>query len=149
MRAQQMISDAEETRALRDEVVLRAEDAHEAMEGLGFVKPVWAELQRRIGSGAAGQGGVRVTTTLDLDLQLQADCLARSQPACKATVASDASRRRWSPCRSLLLPLRPGDSGVDHGTPRRRGRARSFKGEVLARWAGPTRGWQPEPLWRP
>ena len=122
MRAEGMISDADETRALRDEVVLRAEDAREAMEGLGFVKPVWAELQRRIGSGAAGQGGVRVTTTLDLDLQLQADCLARSQ---LARMQGDDATRMFpaadeSPCvaASLLPPLRPGDSGVDHGIDR-------------------------------
>ena len=119
MRAEGMISAADETEAQREVLSLRTEDAREAMEGLGFVELVWGELQRRIGSAAAAQGGVHVHTTLDIDLQLQADCVARTQlarmqggEATTVLPAADAS-----PCvaASLLPPLRPGDSGVDHG----------------------------------
>jgi membrane peptidoglycan carboxypeptidase len=88
------------------------------MQGLGFVEAVWQELRARVGPGAATQGGARVITTLDLDLQLQDDCVARSYLArmdggdpLSVLPAADGS-----PCAaaSLLPPLRPGDSGVDH-----------------------------------
>ena len=119
MRREGMISAADEAEAQREVLSLRSEDAREAMEGLAFVELVWSELQRRIGSAAAAQGGVHVHTTLDIDLQLQAECVARTQlvrmqggEATTVLPAADAS-----PCvaASLLPPLRPGDSGIDHG----------------------------------
>lgn len=118
MRSQGWITADEERAAQREPIHLRAEKARRAMQGLGFVQIVWEELRARIGAGAAAQGGVRVVTTLDLDLQLQADCLARSHLArmeggdpFSVLPAADGS-----PCAaaSLLPPLRPGDSGVDH-----------------------------------
>lgn len=118
MRSQGFITAEEEREAQRQVIRLQAEEARQAMAGLGFVQAVWEELRTRIGAGAAAHGGVRVVTTLDLDLQLQADCVARSYLArmeggdpFRVLSAADGS-----PCAaaSLLPPLRPGDSGVDH-----------------------------------
>jgi membrane peptidoglycan carboxypeptidase len=118
MREQGRIT-AEQARRAKDEpITLQANEARRAIQGLGFVSVVWEELRARIGAGAAAQGGARVVTTLDLDLQLQADCVARSYlvrmeggDPFAVLPAADGS-----PCAaaSLLPPLRPGDAGVDH-----------------------------------
>src|SRR3990170_3845844 len=78
MRLQGLITGAQEQAAQAEVIPLQADEARQAMQGLGFVQVVWEELRARIGAGAAAQGGARVITTLDLDLQLQADCVARS-----------------------------------------------------------------------
>jgi membrane peptidoglycan carboxypeptidase len=119
MRGQGWITAEQERAGLAELLPLQDDEARQAMQGLGFVQVAWEELRARIGAGAAAQGGARVITTLDLDLQLQADCVARSYLArmdggdpLSVLPAADGS-----PCAaaSLLPPLRPGDSGVDHG----------------------------------
>jgi membrane peptidoglycan carboxypeptidase len=118
MREQGWITAAQERQAKGETIRVQADEARRAIQGLGFVSAVWEELRARIGGGAAAQGGARVITTLDLDLQLQADCVARSHLArmeggdpFAVLPAADGS-----PCAaaSLLPPLRPGDAGVDH-----------------------------------
>jgi len=118
MRSQGWITRQQERTAQAEPLPLQAAEARQAMQGLGFVQVAWQELRERIGAGTAAQGGARVITTLDLDLQLQADCVARSYLArmdggdpLSVLPAADGS-----PCAaaSLLPPLRPGDSGVDH-----------------------------------
>lgn len=117
MRLQGMITSREEEEAGRTTVSPQGEAAGRSMQGLGFVKVVWDELRSRVGAGA-GQAGARVVTTLDLDLQLQADCVARSYEARMAggDPVSVLPAADGSPCAaaSLLPPPRPGDSGVDH-----------------------------------
>jgi len=118
MRSQGLITAVQERAALAEVIPLQADEARRAMQGLGFVQVVWEELRARIGAGAAAQGGARVITTLDLDLQLQADCVARSYVARMdgGDPLSVLPAVDGSPCAaaSLLPPLRPGDSGVDH-----------------------------------
>ena len=118
MRAQGWITAEQERQAALELVLVQADEARRSMQGLGFVQVVWDELRRDLGAAAAAQAGARVVTTLDLDLQLQADCVARSHLARMAggdpfavLPAADGS-----PCAaaSLLPPLRPGDSGLDH-----------------------------------
>lgn len=80
---------------------------------------VMAQIAEGLGPGLADRGGLRVWTAMDYDLQLQAECLVRTQvlrlsggdpgavvPASDGTACVAAS---------LLPPLRPADVGVDHG----------------------------------
>jgi membrane peptidoglycan carboxypeptidase len=76
------------------------------------------ELETLLGESAIGRSGLRVTSSLDYDLQLQADCALRTQktrlggaPASSVEPSEDGS-----PCvaSGLLPPLRPGDAEVDH-----------------------------------
>jgi len=116
------IAQAEAAEARAEAPKLRVETAREAMQGLAFVEAAWRELRQRIGPGAAAQGGVRVVTTLDLDLQLQADCVLRTHLARMAggDPTSIVGAADGSPCvaASLLPAVRPGDVGVDHGLER-------------------------------
>lgn len=77
------------------------------------------QLADLLGPGFASRGGLRIVTSLDLDLQLQAACVAASQAArlsgeLPGTILPAAD---GSPCvaASLLAPLRPGDAGIDRG----------------------------------
>ncbi len=78
-----------------------------------------AQLAETLGPGFAERGGLRVITALDYDLQLQADCLARTHvlrlsggdPSAVVTAEDGAA----CVAAALLPPLRPGDVGVDHG----------------------------------
>ncbi len=119
MREYGMITRAQEVEAGQTAVVVRSREAREALGGMGFVETVWRELSRQVGETSGSQGGLRVVTTIDLDLQLQLDCLARTYLArmgggdpTQTSPAVDGS-----PCASasLLPPIRPGDVGVDHG----------------------------------
>lgn len=114
-----MISAAQAAEARREPMGLRSEEALRASAGPGFVGAVWEELSRRVGAGAASQGGLRVVTTIDLDLQLQVDCLTRTQLARmnrgEPTLVLPAADGSHCVAASLLPPVRPGDAGVDHG----------------------------------
>lgn len=118
MRQQGMISAQDASSAASAPLTIQVERAGEALTGLGFLPAVWAELQARLGAGPSIQGGARVITTLDLDLQLQADCVVRTHLARMSgespTVMEPAVD--GSPCvaASFLPPLRPGDVGIDH-----------------------------------
>ena len=77
-----------------------------------------AELEALLGVRAIGRSGLRVTSSLDYDLQLQADCALRTHKArlSGAPAASVEPSADGSPCvaSGLLPPLRPGDAEVDH-----------------------------------
>jgi membrane peptidoglycan carboxypeptidase len=106
--------------ALSESLVPRA--AEEVRAGLwtaGFEGYALRQLEALFGANFALRGGLKVFTTLDVDLQLQAECvgqthLRRMQGEGAAVVqpASDGSR-----CEAaFLLPtLRPIDVGTDHG----------------------------------
>jgi membrane carboxypeptidase/penicillin-binding protein len=106
--------------ALSETLVFRS--AQEVRAGLwttGFEGYALRQLEALLGANFALRGGLKVFTTLDVDLQLQAECvgqthLRRMQGEGAAVVqpASDGSR-----CEAaLLLPtLRPIDIGTDHG----------------------------------
>lgn len=94
-----------------------------AEQEAGLAIEAFARLARQrlgslLGPGYADRGGLRVTTTLDYDLQLQTDCLAQTHIARMSggdpgaiVPTSDGSA---CVAASLLIPLRPGDAGVDH-----------------------------------
>lgn len=116
------LSSSEQEAARREPLELQREAARRSAENVGFVDAVWKDLTDRFGSGAAAQGGGRIITTLDLDLQLQADCVVRTHLARMAgePPTSVAPAADGSPCvaASFLPPVRPGDAGVDHGLDR-------------------------------
>ena len=76
------------------------------------------ELEEILGLHAIGRSGLRVTSTLDNDIQLQADCALRSHQArlSGAPAASVEPSADGSPCvaSGLLPPLRPSDAELDH-----------------------------------
>ncbi len=93
----------------------------EAVQGSSFEsfgRLVLAQLGEGLGPGFVDRGGLRVLTTLDYDLQLQAECLARTQvlrlSGADAAAVAPASDGTACIAAGLLPPLRPGDVGVDH-----------------------------------
>lgn len=112
----------EARRARQEELQVRREESHRALDGLGFVVHAWNELKDRLGPGLALQGALTVVTTLDTDLQLQTDCLLRTQLGRLAggEATGVAAAADGSTCVAAgLLPLpRPGDAGRDLGAAR-------------------------------
>ena len=108
--------------ASRGTVTVRSEEARRALDGLGFVVHAWNELKARLGQGLALQGALTVVTTLDTDLQLQTDCLVRTQLVRLAggdPAAVEAAADGSTCVAAGLLPLlRPGDTGRAHGVDR-------------------------------
>lgn len=117
-----LLTPGEADEASRQAVTVRSEEARRSLDGLGFVVHAWNELKARLGSGLALQGALTVVTTLDTDLQLQTDCVVRTQlsrlgggdPAA-VQAAADGSA---CVAAGLLPLLRPGDTGRDHGADR-------------------------------
>jgi membrane peptidoglycan carboxypeptidase len=118
----ELLTAAEIDAASRDSVTVRSEEARRALDGLGFVVHAWNELKARLGQGLALQGALTVVTTLDTDLQLQTDCVVRTQLARLAggdPAAVEAAADGSTCVAAGLLPLlRPGDTGRDHGVER-------------------------------
>jgi membrane peptidoglycan carboxypeptidase len=84
-----------------------------------FVRLAREQMADLLGPEYAYRGGLRVVTSLDLDLQQQAACVAATQAARLSgeqpgTIIPAAD---GSPCvaASLLAPVRPGDAGIDRG----------------------------------
>lgn len=104
--------------AVASPLALLPDEREEAPAGEAFAMAAQEQLQEVLGPGYVHRGGLRVITTLDYDLQLQAECLAQTQvlrlsgenPGTIAP-ASDGSA---CVSASLLPPLRPGDADVDH-----------------------------------
>jgi membrane peptidoglycan carboxypeptidase len=90
----------------------------ENVRAASFSQMALGQLAELLGPGFAHRGGLRVTTTLDYDVQLQAECVSRTQLARlsgadpgEAVPAADGSA---CIAAGLLAPLRPSDAGVDH-----------------------------------
>jgi membrane carboxypeptidase/penicillin-binding protein len=88
------------------------------MRAAEFTAAAWQEMEALYGRDFIRRSGLRVITTLDYDLQLQAECVARTQLArlSEGTPAAVVNATDGSPCvaAGFLPPLRPGDVGVDH-----------------------------------
>lgn len=113
-----MIDGKQADEALSEEIELNDSEAvgdtgYDTLEAF-----LGVELEALLGAGAIGRSGLRVTSSLDYDLQLQADCALRTHRArlSGAPVASVEPSADGSPCvaSGLLPPLRPGDAEVDH-----------------------------------
>ncbi|MFI4981005.1 MAG: penicillin-binding protein, partial [Nevskiales bacterium] len=82
------------------------------------------QLVSMFGEDMVDRGGLHVVTTLDLDLQHQAECAARTQiarlsggdPKLVVAAEGDAGNGSTAPCLSagFLPPLGKSDIGVDH-----------------------------------
>lgn len=82
-----------------------------------FALYVRKELEKRFGPQQVLRGGLRVYTTLDLTMQRQAECLARTHIARLSGQAGPelaADELANCPAQAFLPPLRAGDVGVDH-----------------------------------
>jgi membrane peptidoglycan carboxypeptidase len=74
-------------------------------------------LQEAFGRELVGRSGLRVITSLDLDLQLQAACTLESQLARLGGAEAGtivAAGDEGCLAAGLLTPMRPGDAGADH-----------------------------------
>ncbi len=93
----------------------------EVQDGLrtsGFMAYAWDQMLAIMGPQFAHRPGMQVRTTLDLDLQIQADCALRTH---LARLQGDSSPQvqsalDGSECEAGLglPPLRPSDVGLDH-----------------------------------
>lgn len=79
---------------------------------------LWQHIRALLGPSAVHRSGLKVITTLDMDLQRQVVCTLESQllrlsgePAGTTVPAADGSA---CVAAGLLPPIRPGDLGVDH-----------------------------------
>ncbi len=79
---------------------------------------VWGRLEQMWGQAAGARSGLKVLSTQDHDLQLQAECVALTQAGRLAGgdpgAIEPASDGTACVAGSLLPPMRPGDTGVDH-----------------------------------
>jgi membrane peptidoglycan carboxypeptidase len=82
-----------------------------------FALAVQDELERRFGPELVLGGGLRVYTTLDLQMQRQAECVAQAQVnrlSGQIGLALPADELASCPALDFLPPLRPADEGIDH-----------------------------------
>jgi len=115
---QGMISAAEAAAALAEPLQLRPPQTPETQSASEFARYAGRQLAEILGSAFAGRGGLRVITTLDDDLQLQAECVVQTQMSRLSGGEPGAviPAADGSACvaASLLSPLRPSDAGLDH-----------------------------------
>ena len=81
-----------------------------------FAIYVRKQLEARFGPEQVLRGGLRVYTSLDLEMQQQAECLARAHVARLSGASGEglaADEQANCPALSFLLPLREADIGVD------------------------------------
>ena len=113
-----MIDEDEAEAAQEDEIHLRPKSEGQGVIASDLSAYVQDELIRILGPHAIARSGLRVTSTVDYDLQLQTDCAIRSHLTRLggAPPASVESALDETPCiASGLLPaLRPADIGYDH-----------------------------------
>ena len=82
-----------------------------------FALYVRKELERRFGPEQVLRGGLQVYTSLDLEMQRQAECVARAQVtrlSGEVGAALPADELANCPALDYLLPLPAGDVGLDH-----------------------------------
>lgn len=81
-----------------------------------FALYVRKQLEERFGPEMVLRGGLRVYTSLDLQMQQQAECLARAHVSrLSGSIGNDlpADERANCPALAFLPPLRQADAGVD------------------------------------
>ncbi|MCP5100504.1 MAG: hypothetical protein GY943_33560 [Chloroflexi bacterium] len=82
-----------------------------------FALTVQDELERRFGAELVLGGGLRVYTSLDLQMQHQAECVAQAQVnrlSGQIGAALPADELASCPALDFLPPLRATDEGIDH-----------------------------------
>ncbi len=104
--------------ALSEPLALADPPPEPAMRAPAFTRAAMQQLQDRFGPELLQRSGLRILTTIDIDLQLQAECVARTQLGRLSGSEPGAvvSAADGTPCvaAGLLPPLRPGDARLDH-----------------------------------
>jgi membrane carboxypeptidase/penicillin-binding protein len=113
-----MISSTQYEAALSQTVKVREADVKLTSHVSEFAKYTLARLDEILGPSASRRSGLRVVTTLDNDLQLQAGCAAQTHAhrLGGGEVGGVMPAIDGSACvaAGLLPTLRPSDAGVDH-----------------------------------
>ena len=78
-----------------------------------FIEMVQQELEQRFGPEMVVRGGLQVVTTLDLDLQQQAECLTRAHVA-QLNGQNEPVEREDCPALLFLPPLPAAEQAVSH-----------------------------------
>lgn len=116
---QGVITASEAEAALAEPLHFRSPESLVSQPTSEFATYAEQRLTEILGPAFAGRGGLRVITTLDYDLQLQAECVVQTQMARLSGGEPGAviPAADGSACvaASLLSPLRPSDAGLDHG----------------------------------
>ena len=117
------ITPAQATAAATEAIVIQPPTRRFDIQAPHFAVMVQQQLVALFGEDQVNRGGLRVTTTLDLDLQHQAECVARTRIArlsggdpTLVVPAEGASGQGGQPCPAAasLPPLNEADVGVDH-----------------------------------
>jgi membrane carboxypeptidase/penicillin-binding protein len=113
------IEEQEQQLALRATLDIRgSEEVRDGLRTSGFNAYTWKQLLALMGPQLAYRPGLQVRTSLDLEMQLQADCTAHSYLARMRgeNPALVLPALDGSGCTAAvsLPPLRPGDIGLDH-----------------------------------
>lgn len=118
MARQGMISSPELEDALAETLEIQESNDPMAFLASGFGLYAWDQLSDILEPIAINRSGLRVTTSLDSDLQVQAACAAGTHLKWLqgGEVGAVESTTDGSACiaAGLLSPLRPSDTGVDH-----------------------------------
>lgn len=97
---------------LQLDIEFRSSYSHE------FAMQAWYQLGRLLGPYALHRGGLEVITTMDYDLQIQADCVAKTHQGRLSgkslELVVEAQDQSACVAAGLLPTLRPRDLGVDH-----------------------------------
>jgi membrane peptidoglycan carboxypeptidase len=84
----------------------------------GFALQARNQLESMLGSHAIHRSGMRAITTIDYDLQVQTECVAKTQQerlsGASLEFVANAEDRSACVAAGLLPTLRPRDVGVDH-----------------------------------
>lgn len=112
------ITERQAESAMKETVLVRQEVWEVDTYASEFALLAWSVMGELLGSNAQHRHGLKVLTTLDNDLQLQADCtsqtlLKRLSGVPDAQVESAADQTACI-AAGLLPPLRPRDMGFDH-----------------------------------
>jgi membrane carboxypeptidase/penicillin-binding protein len=95
-----------------------SEEVRSGLQTSGFNAYAWSQMVSIMGDEFMHRPGLRVRTSLDLPMQLQADCTLRTHLARMAggSPARVQAALDGAECVAAvyLPPLRPGDIGVDH-----------------------------------
>jgi membrane peptidoglycan carboxypeptidase len=105
----------------RSEVLVFAPELRQSASSLrtDLSSLVYERYRQTFGEDALGRGGVRIVTSIDYDLQLQAECTLESHVGRLSgeSPGSTVPAEGDEPCLAagFLPPLRPGDTNLNHG----------------------------------
>ncbi len=113
-----MIDESLGDTALRSQTEVQREIESLSIDTDEFVVQAWEQLEMILGPNALHRGGLRVITTIDYDLQVQAECAAKTHQGrlsgSSLELVVEAEDQSACVAAGLLPTLRPRDLGIDH-----------------------------------